>query len=172
MEDGIINLDIEYVDYVVARNMISTLDSWVREIEVTKRSKLLKFLQRYSHWIPQISGVLLFLFSTLSGIYSADVILNNESTLNLQSKFLISTFSFITVFYFIGNWFGRMAEYSIDRIEDISYIEINKGDKKLLEEFKKRNNRSIAKTFASFVLITVHAISCSYIGTLIFEALK
>lgn len=66
----------------------------------------------------------------------------------------------------------RFLEYSIDRVEEVSYIKINKGDKRLLEQFNKRNNCSAWKAVGSFALITAHAIACSYIGTVIFSRLK
>jgi hypothetical protein len=169
---GVINLDIEYVDYVVARNMISTLDSWVREIEVTKKSKTLNIFQRFSHWVPRVSGVLLLLLATISAILSADTIVASETENSLLAKFLIASFGFVVISYFLGSWFGRMAEYSIDRFQEISYIEINKGDKKLLDDFKRNNRGLFFKALASFFLITIHAIACSYIGTLVFESLK
>jgi hypothetical protein len=168
---GVINLDIEYVDYVVARNMISTLDSWVREIEVTKKNRILSSFQRYSHWVPKISGLLLLLLATMSAVFSADTIVTASTANSLLAKFLIASFGFVATSYFVGTWFGRMAEYSIYRIQEISYIEINKGDKKLLEQFKSSNKSLFIKASVSFSLITIHAVACSYIGTMVFESL-
>lgn len=169
---GVINIDIEYVDYVVARNMISTLDSWVKEIEIAQKNKMLRFFQRYSHWAPKFSSVLLLLIATITSILSVDTFIMSETADNLLAKFLIASFGFIALSYFLGSWFGRLGEHSIDRIDEISYIEINRGDKKLLKEFKKNNNLSSIKAVVSLILVTGHAIACSYIGTFIFESLK
>ncbi len=167
-----ISLNVEYVDYVIARNIISTLDSWVQEIEITKSNKILKLLQQFSHWIPRFSGILILCLATLSGILSAETILGEQAAPSLLAKFLISTFGFITLSYFLGILLGRMLERSIDRMQEMSYIEINKGDAKLLSAFRKNNRHSIMKASIALTLLTIHAIGCSYIGAIIFELLK
>jgi hypothetical protein len=75
-------------------------------------------------------------------------------------------------FFFIDKILGRFAEYSIEKIEEISYIAINKGDKKLFGEFNKKNRLSIIKALISTVFVTVHVVACSYVASVLFESLR
>lgn len=168
---GVISIDIEYVDYVVARNMLSTLDSWVKEIEVTKKQKALELLQKYSHWAPRLASLVLFFFAVYAAVISANLIDFPATDNSLLAKYLLSSFGYIVGFFFLGAILGGFIEGSIDRLEEVSYINLNKGDQKLLAEFQRRNTRSVWKAVISFVLITGHAVACSYIAAVIFQAL-
>ena len=126
-------VEIEYVDYVVARNILSTLDSWVNEIHISSKNKVLKIAQRFSHWIPRISSAALMLLATITSFYIADNVfkspLDNSS---LLAKFLLVTFAFIAGSSYFGSWVGSIAEWGIDCLQEFSYIEINIGDKRLI----------------------------------------
>lgn len=168
---GVISIEIEYVDYVVARNMLSTLDSWVKEIEVAKKQKALELLQKHSHWAPKIASLVLFLVAVYAAVISADLVSFPAADNAFLAKYLLSSFGFIVGFFFLGVILGGFVEGSVDRVEEVSYINLNKGDQKLLAEFQKRNTRSVWKAVISFFFITVHAVACSYIAAVMFQAL-
>mgnify|MGYP006892524707 CR=1 FL=1 len=72
VDRGPIKAEIEYVDYVVARNMMSTLDSWVEGVEQSKKNKYLTYTHRYSYWIPRLSRLLLLFFFYSCSIFFCD----------------------------------------------------------------------------------------------------
>lgn len=172
MRTGVIHVDIKYVDYVVARNIFSTIDSWINGIAVAETRVWLKTLQKFSHWVPRTVSLIFFLLAVYVATMSTNTIFFPAADNEFLAKYLISAFGFVIAFFFMGNIFGRLLEYSIDRLEDISYIKINRGDKKLLSEFKQRNSNSAWHALFYLLLITGHAIACSYIGTAIFETIK
>jgi hypothetical protein len=152
--------------------MLSTLDSWVKEIEVTKKRKVIEVLQTYSHWVPRLASLSLFLIAVYVAAVSTNSISFPAADNGFLAKYLVSAFGFTTGFFFLGVILGGFVEASIDRVEDVSYINLNKGDQKLLTNFKKRNSNSAWKATLSFFLITAHAVACSYIGAVLFESLK
>lgn len=169
---GAINVDIKYVDYVVARNMISTIDSWVAGVESSPKNKLLRYIQNHSHIYENLFGYFLFILALLTGLSSVDLVLNSTSNDQLLSKFLLATFGFVSISLFIGKTLGSYTESAIDRVMQISYIKINKGDERIIESAKKSNNLSIFKAFLSSILVTIHAVSCSFIAAILYELIQ
>lgn len=168
---GAIVVEIEYVDYVVARNIMSTVDSWVNEIQISSSGKMLRKFQRYSHWIPRLSGALLMIISAITAFYLTGSMLEVHSGDQMLAKFLIATFAFVTTSLFAGSWLGRLAEWAIDQIQELSYIELNLGDKRLLGDFRSKNKKYYIGVVISFLLITIHAVSCGVIGAYVYEKL-
>ena len=123
---GVISIDIEYIDYVVARNMLSTLDSWVKEIEVAKKQKALELLQKYSHWAPRIASLVLFMVAVYAAVISTDLVSFPAADNAFLAKYLLSSFGFIVGFFFLGVILGGFVEGAIDRVEEVSYINLNK----------------------------------------------
>ena len=113
---GPLVVEIEYVDYVIARNMMSTIESWMKEIELEKTSKLLTFFQQRSHWLPRIAGTLLFTIALVVSFLASDSVFNGANENVLLAKFLIIFISFISLSYIFGTWIGKIAEGTVDRI--------------------------------------------------------
>lgn len=167
--NGPIVVDIEYVDYVVARNMLSTIESWVNEVQTSKKGKVLRFAQRNSIWIPRISGALLLLVAAVTSFWSAGEVLDVGAGEKMLAQFLIATFAFIAGSMYLGNWVGRFAEHAIDRLQELSYVAFNRGDERLIEHFNKKNRNSYVITAISFGVITIHAISCGLIASFVYS---
>lgn len=169
---GPLTIEIEYVDYVIARNMMSTIESWVKEIELEKRNKFLRFMQLNSHWIPRITGATLLIIALVASFLSIDDALSGRQENAFLAKFLLSSFGFIAISYILGSWLGRVTENTVDRIQELSHIEINRGDKNLLAKFKKKNNKSYWKSGWYLLAITAHGIASSYFASTLYESLK
>ncbi len=56
--DRTANVSIDYVDYMVARNFQDAIKGWIDGLEEHSAPKLIKFLQRRSHYIPIITKAL------------------------------------------------------------------------------------------------------------------
>jgi len=169
---GNIVVEVEYIDYVIARNIISTLDSWVAEIEITSEGKLLKFVQKYSHWLSRVAGAGIFVISVFS-VLSMSSLLFGDSVKNEElARFLIIGASFIVGASAIAAWVGRLAESGIDRVRAMSYILMNRGDERLLEAFKKKNILSISKAAISIVAVVLQGILTSTIATYLYDKIR
>jgi len=169
---GAINVDIKYVDYVVARNMLSTIDSWVATVESTPKSKALRVLQGQSHRFDEVCGFLLLMISLIACFSSVNILALPVSNDQILAKFLLASIGLIVSFYFIGKLLGGLAERGIDSVSEISYIKINVGDERAIEKATSNNKKSLAKAIVSLGVLTAHAIGCSYIASIIFESLN
>ena len=168
---GPIVVEIEYVDYILARNILSTLDSWINEVELSKKSLGLLIAQRYSHWIPRFSSALMLIVSSTASFNLVDKMLIDNQSNTLLAKFLILTLSFVSVSIYIGTWLGKLIESSIDNIHELSYIFMNRGDEKLIANFNKKIKTGYIHTTLYSLIITIHAIACGLISSYIYEKL-
>jgi hypothetical protein len=167
---GVINVDIEYVDYVVARNMLSTLDSWATSVEIQPRNKYLKFMQDNSHRIENSFALFLLMVALTVSVTSTSLLVTSAENNQVLAKFLLISFGFLVVSYFVGKVLGGLIENGIDRISEISYIKINIGDERAISASIANNKKSFFKAVISLGLITIHAISCSYIATILYAS--
>lgn len=167
-----VNVDIQYVDYVVARNIMSTIDSWISAIELVPPSKALKLLQRYSYWYDRICGLFLMIAALLASSSSIQTVFAGNESNEFLATFLIWAFGFTVISYFIGNALGNFVESGVDGVTQSGYIKINSGDARLISTTETKNYRSFAKAAVALVLMSLHAIACSYLATILYESLK
>lgn len=163
-------VSIEYVDYIVARSFLDAIDGWFKALDSGKASPFRAFLQKNSRHIPGItkysvglfSGYLVYKYgSTLVPVASTD--LNN-----LFISILISS-GFIFCSYSLAKFFGKSAGRSLDMITELSYLQLNRGDEKAIEEFKARNRtktiQAILGVLGSFGIGVLSSITASNIMT-------
>ncbi len=138
MAGNIAEIKVEYADYVVARGFIEAFDEWVSGCKCNPPNKFMKTLKKFSFVVPKIAGpivatsVLLFSLNTLGA----------EKYLESDPSFLFRFIAiYVTGLYLLvsaANAAAKLIENSIDRHTEVSYINLNKGDAKLVEEFEKR----------------------------------
>jgi hypothetical protein len=145
-EDNLI-LEIEYVDYIIARNIISTVDSWEVGLEKNNYNKMIDMIQRYSMYFPSIIRLIFFIIICVYLINNIE----NRSILNLieLSKFSLLSLLSIYIFMQIGYYFGRLLEKSIDGLVSTAYIMINSGDSQELKKYQSNNIHKIIGAFMS-----------------------
>lgn len=131
---------VEYSDYVKARHFVATFDEWVKSCDESNEAPYLNKLKSISYLIPKIGTPVIV---ALLGLYvSSSLDLNSLN----NSEILGFIALYASVFYIVvqfSNIFLSKLERSIDSYIAISYVHINKGDGKLITQFKKRNVRSI-----------------------------
>lgn len=167
-----INIDISYVDYIVARNIISTLDSWVSTVEFARKNKALNFIQKYSFAIGSILGSFLMILGLLACIEKIPEVLSGTGNDRALAKFILVSFGVCFIFFCFGKIIGNFIERKVDRIAEISYIKINVGDSRAVTAILEANKKYTIQSAFSLLLVTAHAIFCGYIATLIFEFFK
>lgn len=168
--EGPITIEVDYVDYVVARNIMSTVESWVGQIKQSKKNKILKPFQENSHWIPRISSAILLCLAMLMAYFAAGKILFTDSNGNqLLAQFLVATAGFSIVSLIIGTWLGRFVENLVDRIQELSFIDLNVGDARIKEKCEKGNGKKYFWMLVTFIYLTAHGLFCSIAGTFFYE---
>lgn len=149
-------IEIEYSDYVKARHFTAMFDEWVKGREESDTKKWIRWLKSYSHIIPRIGLIIVWILLAISTIKAID---SNIIQANLSVKFIIAYTSFFIIITNIAAISLKNIEMSIDRYLEISYIEINKGDSKLIKEFSNKNK-------SSFVMAIIGAVCTIGVGVI------
>lgn len=145
---------IEYVDYMVARTISTAFNEWVDALDESPNSKYLKMARRFSHFIPGIfKNISLCVVSAIIYFLLPDLIGVGKSAADI-SGFALLTFLFIFFSYKASSALGGFVEESIDSSDEVSFIDITKGDKKQISEACENNRNAFIKaaigTIATF----------------------
>ncbi|WP_018414458.1 hypothetical protein [Teredinibacter turnerae] len=133
-------ITVHYSDYVKARHFTAMFDEWVRGCDESKNIEIINKLKKISHLIAKFGK--LAIYSAL-GFFTVTAIDSAAPSSNEILKFLVAYTSIFVVVGGISEVILRKLELSIDSYLALSYLNINKGDAKLISEFSGRNRSSI-----------------------------
>jgi hypothetical protein len=156
-------IEISYVDYVVARNVMSMFESWVTQIETGANPHWLKFFQDRSHWIPEVFRFGLGIVTTATFFIIAPLILEAADAAKL-ARFILLAVTACIGFSYTGGLLGALAENSIDNIVTVSLILINKGDERLADHVAKRNLGKVIWAIGSFIFTVALGIAVNIVS--------
>lgn len=146
-------VSVEYADYVIARSFLEAFDEWIEGCNTKPKNRMLDIAQEYSHLVPKSLQLLLVSVLLYFCVKESANFLSSSSPEEWGRFFII----FAGTFYFVNSISesaGRIIEKSIDNVQQISYLKLNKGDEKLIEKFSDRNKSTFWK-FAGGCLLTV-----------------
>ncbi|MBX9895718.1 MAG: hypothetical protein K2Y09_11160 [Nitrosomonas sp.] len=158
---------IEYADYVIARGFLEAIDDWIRGCKSEPDMGWAKFLQRWSHLLPKTIKLIAAAAIIFFALQAVPIFITNLTDPQLWARFIIL---FGGSFYLIINLAeitGSMIEDAIDSFTVISYLNLNKGDKKLIDDFNNRKNRVIFKFVLGCFLTILLGIISSKIAEII-----
>lgn len=157
---------VEYADYVVARGFLEAFDEWISGCRTEPDVAAVTFLQRWSHVLPktlQVASALLVAYFSLKAVPTFFTATDPQ----VWARFVIV---FGSAFFLITNLAGaagRVLEEAIDSFNVLSYLNLNKGDKKLIEDFSKRKRGVAMKFLFGCVVTLVLGVASSKIAMLI-----
>jgi len=153
-------LEIEYIDYTVARNFRTAIDSWFNGLEQSKESKTLNFIQDNSHNISLITRYLSALFICAYFFSQSSNWLTSVSSIEQLFKIAVVAFGTVFIVSGIAGRFGSEIGRSIDSIQPLSFLNITRGDQKAISELEDGNKKNRRKSFLNIVLtITLNIFS-------------
>jgi hypothetical protein len=141
-------ISIDYSDYVKARSFTAMFDEWVKGCDESKTIGYVNKLKKISHLISKFGR--LSIFAAL-GLFTARAIDSAQLQPDLIVKFLVVYASIFVVVGGISEAILRKLELSIDSYLAMSYLNINKGDAKLISEFSDRNKSSVRWSIISLM---------------------
>jgi hypothetical protein len=146
MSSKTVIVDISYVDYAVARTFVSAIDDWFKTVPQSPANATIRFLQSNSHWIPRLTKAITVVFlGALINNLIPHFIAGNEFDLLLFARLALwICVSAFLVYSFVG-WSASFAEYSIDGLSELSYIELNKADKAMVKKSIDENKSHLMK---------------------------
>lgn len=167
-------VEIEYVDYIVARSISDLIREWIGSLKNLESSPRITRLQENSHHIRKFISLVFPLIAIFFSLEFSSHILSNLSVNEVRlSSFLIISISVIFFTYKLGDFFGQRIERAIDSIKgsDFSIININNGDKVLISEYlkkiRKSKIRAIKESAIAFVLGFAASISANIVSNII-----
>jgi hypothetical protein len=151
-----IHASVEYMNYVVGKNLMSTIEGWEKALDHQDFGTI-EFLQKHSSKIAQF----LTFVSVLSGFLVCRAYLYNPNDPPFSSTSTIVYFMALTLFLFysVGKFFSQNIERYIDRQKPLSNLTLTKGDQKFNAKIKS-GNRSNWIRVAMFSVAILVQIAC------------
>ena len=162
------HVKIEYIDYLVARNFLDVIKNWFESTEKTTPSKFTLFLRSKIGFICFCAKYFLFFISLLITQLIIPVYISSKEE-NLSSFTYLLLYCFVLIFTSLkfGEFISRKIFWNINSIIDISYIKLNRGDERVIEEIEKENRNelinSIINTFITIILGIFSSVIAYYI---------
>jgi hypothetical protein len=153
-------VEIEYVDYMLARNFLNIIDGWFGGLKVAKPIPFLDWLQARSHQFPGYFAFFATIISASLLIFALPNLISETS--DLERFVYLAGLGFLIVYTvnFISRQGGIFAENALDRYSELSYLKLTKGDERAIEDAKNENKSSLLRTgFALLVPILTSVIA-------------
>ncbi len=173
VQDKAAEIRIEYVDYIIARGLSDLLREWIGSIKEQQPNNKLKSIQKKSHYFTTAFKFAFFILALVVSVYYAiKIIPSDMAQSQLVVKFLLISGSSIILAKEIGLLLGRNIERKVDSINtnELSYININAGDKKLYAEFQQNIKSEKWEAWKSGLLALGIGVISSIIATLIYNS--
>ncbi|WP_404473497.1 hypothetical protein LG301_03530 [Vreelandella venusta] len=167
MAGDVAEIKVDYADYVIARGFVEAFDEWIRGCETNSEPKAITFLKKYSFLFPRLFGPLVAvstLFFTMEYIDGVEAsVMDVAYVLKMFSLFLAGLYILIT----FAGIAGKLIENSIDRYMPASYIQLNRGDMKLISNFNANKKGRMFEFFSGALLTVILGIASSKLASLI-----
>ena len=130
---------VNYVDYVIARNLLDGVERWVKGIPNHPFPRWFKLIRRNSEKIRlcimyAVGAFAAYMFTTLVPVYVPP---HEPDFQVLAYYFIIGSLSVFVAFR-LGRFAGSLIEEALDESIELSYIKLNRGDEKRIAQEKSR----------------------------------
>lgn len=148
MAGSVAEVTVQYADYVVARGFLEAFDEWIGGCKATPKSHALQFFRRYSHRIPEVvqltvAGVIVgFALQAIPGIFEP------SATLTVAARFTVIFVGGSYILLTLARRTAKFVEEAIDCFPELSYLNLNKGDEKLIAEASSGKPRALVRLLA------------------------
>lgn len=161
-------IEIQYVDYMVARNFLNLIDEWFKGIPTAAEFKPLHWLQVRSHLIPRVAKFATAIFvALLITALLPTFIAQGATDLLTFGRFLGYALLGTYVAYTLSGWFATVIVHSIDHYTELSYLNLTKGDESEIEKAERSNKFAIAKGIAGFILTICVSIATKVLANML-----
>ena len=157
-------LEIEYVDYTIARTLRETIDSWFEGLEQSKENKYLNFLQDNSHNVSLVTRYLSALFICIYFFGQSESWLTDQSSPEQLFKIALVAFGTVFIVSGIAGRFGTEIGRAIDNIQPLSFLKLTRGDEKAISELEEGNSRNKRKSILNIVLTIALNLSSAWLA--------
>ncbi|MBW8307947.1 MAG: hypothetical protein K0M56_00015 [Kaistella sp.] len=146
-------VEVEYVDYMVARTLLNVVDEWFKGVPTASELKWLNWLRYRSHHVPRLAKFFTGVIVGLIMIALFPTFIPSGST-DLLKYGLFSAWAMLGAFtaYKLAGFFSVLIENSIDEWTELSYVSITKGDELEIKKAQGKNRFAVTKGVIGFFL--------------------
>lgn len=155
------SISITYVDYVIARTILSAIDEWLAGLREIRKPKFVYFFSKRNQLIERTTKYILLLAVATAAIRILPPYLGKHPSLSDFGIFMICTYIALLVAYRSGLYLGENIQKAIQSILPVAGIKINVGSQRLMEKVAQENKdsrtRALRDLFFELALaITAH----------------
>lgn len=145
-------VEVQYVDYMVARNLLRIVDEWIHTIPAAPRVGWMRWLQARSHFVPRILQFLTAIFvSWLVISLIPKFVIPGDYDLFAAVNFSAVAMLGIYVSTKVAGFLGGQIEVALDSWSELSYLKITRGDEQEIKLASHANGWAAAKAVLAFV---------------------
>lgn len=145
-------ISVEYIDYVIARGFVETVDEWVNGCNSIPMNKTLDFFQSNSKYASIIIQLIIGAITIYSFLIFVETL--SDSFSKAWGRFFIIAFASFLLIIKTANLLGNVIEKYIDSFYQDSYLRLTRGDEKLIERSKSRKRGIFIKIILQ-ILFTI-----------------
>lgn len=161
------NIDINFVDYTVARTFNTAIKQWYQSIQKNKAPKYIEIIQDKSEHVPSIFKIFTIITVAFVFYLNRDHFIDNKSSIDVLFSVGLVAFSAIYISGILAAKMGNFCEHAIDNYQAISGLRFNRGDNVALDEFKESNRKSILAMIISILGAIVINVFSGYLSKLL-----
>lgn len=143
---------VKYVDYVVARTLINTVDSWFGTVDRAPRASVWRWIVSHSHLLPMIARYCAFCVVGATLFMVLPSLVPLTATLQQLGSFMLGSAAAIFASYQLAHHIGSAAEASVDQWTALAYISLTAGDRRLIQEAETANRRNAVSAVLKWTL--------------------
>ena len=161
------SVEIEYVDYVVARSFLAAIDHWIKGVKQYTPPRWISVLRLMKSMVPKImkyftAALVIGLVTLLIPHYLS----GGSGAVELTYFWLLSGVAIFSMFR-LADFFGKKIASAVNGWHDLSFVCLNKGDQREVEEVMGGNRRSTFRVLFGVIANLVLAILASVIASLL-----
>ena len=160
-------IEIEYIDYTVARNFMVAIEDWYSSVTKNKTSKLIEFFQDWSEHFRFIFQATTIFFLVLFFYKHSEEFISSSPSINTLFSGSIVAFGTLYFAVLVAAKMGSISEEAIDSYHPLSFVKINRGDDVAITEFKCSNKKILIKLLQSSVFALAVNIIALYVTDLL-----
>ena len=158
---------VDYADYIIARGFLSAFEEWINGCKSTPESAWLSAVKKWSYLLPNTISTLISVLIIYFALASVPNYFGDSSDLTMHSRFFIVFSGGFFIVVSLMRSVGRLIEESIDSYLDLSYLKLNKGDVKLIDDFGGRQRRILWKFIGGCLLSVLLGFTASQLAEII-----
>jgi hypothetical protein len=159
---------INYVDYMVARNLLVVADSWFASLTIADTSRWFEFIRSRSAIFRSIGKYALSGMMLLLVLRVLPSQIDTGASLQTLARFLILAASALFIVDRFGLFIGTKVEHAIDSWQELGYLRLNRGDENEIETTKRSNRyaviRAVASGAAPFIIGFIASLAANWLS--------